>query len=235
MFIPIHDDNPLDHVERPYVNYGLIALTCIVFALTGFSGEAYLQQAAFSFGLIPSVVNDFKDLPASHIVIPEDLSYVSYAFLHSGLLHLGGNLVFLWVFGDNIEDAVGHLKYLLFYLLCAAAAGFAHTLLDPRSDVPLIGASGAVSGIIGAYLMLHPRVRVWILVLGRIPLPLSAGFVLGFWLLYQIYNLANSYFEESLVSWFAHLGGFIAGLVLILVLRRRGVQLFDRSLADQET
>ena len=234
MFIPLYDHNPLVHVKRPYVNYSLIAFTGLVFVLTGAFGEEYLQQAAFSFGLVPSVVNDFKDLPPAYVLIPEDASYVSYAFLHSGVLHLAGNMLFLWVFGDNIEDAVGHTRYLVFYLLCAAASGFAHTFVDPQSDVPLIGASGAVSGIVGAYLMLHPRVRVWVLLLGHIPLPLSAAVILSFWVLYQVYNFINSYFVESQVSWPAHIGGFIAGALLIVIFRRRGIALFDRDLATQQ-
>ncbi len=233
MFIPLHDNNPLSHIGRPWVNYGLIAVTTLIFLLTNSPGEAFLQQAAFSLGLVPSIVNDFKNLPESHVWIPEDLSFVSYAFLHSGYLHLGGNMLFLWVFGDNVEDAVGHLKYLVFYLLCAAAGGFAHTLFNPQSDVPLIGASGAISGIIGAYLMLHPHVRVWVLVLARIPLRLPAGIVLGFWFAYQVYNLFGN--QETNVSWMTHLGGFLAGVLLITVLRRRGVALFDRDLRVQET
>ena len=100
--------------------------------------------------------------------------------------------------------------------------------------MPLIGASGAISGIIGAYLVLHPRVRVWVLVLGRIPLPLTAGIVLGFWILFQVYNLAYSYFSDSTVSWHAHLGGAIAGALLIIVFRREGVALFDRDLPRQD-
>jgi membrane associated rhomboid family serine protease len=232
MFIPLYDQNPLAHVTRPWVNYGLIAATVLAYLLTGTFGELYLQQAAFALGLVPSVVNDFKDLPPDYVWIPENASYLSYAFLHSGIIHLGGNMLFLWVFGDNIEDAVGHFRYLIFYLLCAAAAGFAHVLLDPQSDVPLIGASGAVSGIIGAYLMLHPRVRVWVLLLGRIPVPLSAGIVLGFWLAYQVYNFASSYFVESFVSWPAHIGGFLAGALLIVIFRRKGVPLFDKNLPE---
>ena len=230
MFIPLYDHNPLDHVERPYGNYAIIALTCLAYAMTGIFGERHLQEAAFSFGLIPSIVNDIKVLPPGYEIIPEDLSYLTYAFLHSGWLHLGGNLLFLWVFGDNIEDAVGHWKYPIFYLLCAAAGGFTHTAFNPGSDVPLIGASGAISGIIGAYLVLHPRVRVWVLVLGRIPLPLTAGIVLGFWVLFQVYSLVYSYFSDSTVSWHAHLGGAIAGALLIIVFRRKGVALFDRDL-----
>lgn len=230
MFIPLYDNNPLVHVKRPYVNYALIGITVLVFALTGGFGDEFLQQAAFSLGLVPSVVNDFKDLPPDYVMIPENASYVSYAFLHSDLLHLGGNMLFLWVFGDNIEDATGHVKYLLFYLLCAAASGFAHTLLDPQSDIPLIGASGAVSGIVGAYLMLHPRVRVWVLLLGKIPVPISAAIILGLWIAYQIFSFIHSYYVESHVSWPAHIGGFLVGALLITVFRRKGVLLFDREL-----
>lgn len=234
VFIPVHDHNPIGHIRRPWVNYGLITVTVVVFLMTGTSGDTVLQEAAFSLGLVPSIVNDFKILPEELVLIPQDLSYLSYAFLHTDLLHLGGNMLFLWVFGDNIEDATGHVRYLVFYLLCAAAAGFGHTLLDPQSELPLIGASGAVSGIVGAYLMLHPRVRIWVLLLGRIPLRLSATIVLGAWLAYQIFNLFISLTGDTEVSWVAHVGGFAAGAALIVVLKRRDVMLFDRDLTARQ-
>ena len=111
MFIPLHDDNPLDNMTRPWVNYGLIAFTVLVFFVTGGFGSDGVREAAFRFGLVPSVVNDIRELPASYVLIPETATYVTYAFLHANFLHLGGNMLFLWVFGDNIEDAVGPVSY----------------------------------------------------------------------------------------------------------------------------
>jgi membrane associated rhomboid family serine protease len=230
MFLPLYDINPLRHLARPYVNYGLIAVTVLVFFLTGGIDEAAVTEAAISLGLIPSVVNQMQVLPPELVWVPIEATYVTYAFLHANLLHLGGNMLFLWVFGDNVEDAVGHGRYLLFYLVCAAGGGLAHALVNPESAIPLIGASGAVAGIVGAYFVLHPRVKLWVLVLGRIPLKLSAGWVLGAWALFQVFNVLVAVPGEDNIAWWAHVGGLVAGAVLILAVRRHGVPLFDRAL-----
>ena len=156
------------------------------------------------------------------------MSLITYAFLHGNFMHLIGNMLFLWVFGDNVEDAMGHGRYLAFYIICAIVSGLAYALLDLNSDMPLIGASGAVSGVVAAYLMLHPKVKVWVLALGRIPLRLSAQWLLGAWVLYQIYNAVA--YPESQVAWIAHVGGLVAGAILVLFFRRKGVPLFDKNL-----
>lgn len=229
MFIPLHDHNPLRHVLRPYVTWGLILANVLTYVLLqGAGSEEAVTAGAFSFGLIPSVLFDIRDLSPELIAVPENATLVTYAFLHSDVWHLGGNMLFLWVFGDNVEDAMGHVKYLAFYLLSATAGGFAYALLSPDSDMPLIGASGAVSGIVAAYVMLHPRVRVWVLVLGRIPLPIPALWALGAWIGLQFFNLLTD--GDSQVAWSAHVGGIVAGAVLVMVLRRRGVPLFDKGL-----
>jgi len=160
--------------------------------------------------------------------VPEGATYVTYAFLHADIWHLGTNMLFLWVFGDNVEDAMGHLRFLVFYLLCAAAGALAHGLLDPRSEAPLIGASGAVAGVVAAYLLLHPRVRLWVLVLGRIPLPLPAFVPLTLWIVYQLYMLVFD--AQGEVSWAAHIGGIVAGFALIALMKRRTVPLLDREI-----
>lgn len=231
MFIPLHDDNPLENLTRPWVNYALIALTVLTFFVTGGTDTDEIQQSAFSFGLVPSVVNDIGELPADYVLIPETATYVTYAFLHANFLHLAGNMLFLWVFGDNIEDAVGHWRYLAFYLLSAAGGGLTYSLLNASSELPLIGASGAVAGIVGAYLLLHPRVKLWVLLLGKIPFRLSAGYILVAWAAFQIINLFIAAPGEDNIAWLAHIGGFITGGLLILVLRRPGVALLDRNIA----
>ncbi|ALV26816.1 membrane protein [Pannonibacter phragmitetus] len=229
MFFPLYDHNPLRHVLKPVVTWSLILANVLVYLLIqgGGFGDAAIASA-YSYGLIPSVFFDTKDLAPELIVLPAKVSLVSYAFLHADVMHLAGNMLFLWVFGDNVEDAMGHVKFLAFYLLCAAAGGLAFALLDPASDVPLIGASGAVSGIVSAYLMLHPRVRVWVLFMGRIPLRLPALWLLGGWIIVQIASLFL--FQKSQVAWVAHAGGIMAGAVLVLVMRRPGVRLFDRDM-----
>jgi membrane associated rhomboid family serine protease len=148
------------------------------------SGEP-AQASAISFGLIPAAFNGQAERPVEIAAVPDLLTLVTYAFLHADLMHLLGNMIFLWVFADNVEDALGHLRYLVFYMLCAIAAGYAFVLSDPTSHAPVIGASGAVGGNIAAYLLLHPRAKVWILLFLRIPLRLSAMYVLGFWVIFQ--------------------------------------------------
>jgi membrane associated rhomboid family serine protease len=137
------------------------------------------------------------------------------------------------VFGDNVEDAMGHVKYLLFYLACGIFAGLLHAWIEPSSDIPLIGASGAVAGVIAAYLMLHPRVRVWVLALKAIPLRISAAFALGLWILIQVVMVLVP--QMGPVAWWAHIGGLIAGAVLVLFLRRPGVPLFDKGVGAGTT
>ena len=224
-FLPLHDDNPLRHLSRPYVNYALIAVTLVCFLVTGGVGPAAVDAAAIGFGFIPSVANDYALAPQ---YVPATLTYVTYAFLHADWLHLLGNMAFLWVFGDNIEDALGHMRYLAFYLACAVLAALAHSFVHPASGAPLIGASGAVAGVVGAYLILHPRVRLWILLLGRLPLRLSAMWVLGGWAMFQAYSVLTATEADS-TAWWAHIGGLAAGAVLVVPLRRPGVVLFDRN------
>lgn len=230
MFVPLHDGNSLKHIKLQYVTWTLIAMNVIVWVVTALSGTdvGFVRAADLGYGFIPSVVNDLRDLPPQYAVIPEDLTYVTYAFLHADIFHLLSNMLFLWVFGDNVEDALGHVKFILFYLACAAAGAFAHGLALPASDAPLIGASGAVAGVVAAYLMLHPRVRVWILVLGRIPLPLPAFIPLILWIGMQFYMVVAD--PDGQVSWATHVGGILAGALLVVVLKRRGVPLFDRRL-----
>lgn len=228
MFIPLYDHNSLEHVARPFVNWTLIAANFLVFIFIQHGGEGEIASAsAYSYGLISSVFFDLHDLSPELQVIPDIATIVSYAFLHGDWMHLIGNMLFLWVFGDNVEDAMGHIRYFVFFLACAAAAGLAYALASYGSDVPLVGASGAVSGVIAAYLMLHPKVQVWVLAFGRLPLRLSAQWVLGAWVLYQVYNAVFA--EESQTAWSAHIGGLVAGAVLVLFLRRPGVPLFDRN------
>lgn len=233
MFIPLHDANTLKHVRLQYVTLGIIAvniLAWLAFSNTMYLPEANVNRLYYAFGFIPAVANDLAELPPELVYLPAPVSYISYAFLHAGFMHLAGNMLFLWVFGDNIEDAMGHLRFLVFYLLCAAAGALAHRLYFPDAEYPLIGASGAAAGVIAAYLLLHPKVRVWVLVLGRIPVRLSAMWVIGAWIMYQAGNLIL--FPESEVSWAAHLGGVAAGLLLVPVFKKRHVPLLDRNLPE---
>jgi membrane associated rhomboid family serine protease len=232
MFIPLHDANSLKYIRLQYVTLALIAANVLAFVFTGLGDVEWAQATAYAFGYIPAVVNDFADLPPELVFLPEDWTYLTYAFLHGDIFHLGGNMLFLWVFGDNVEDALGHFRYLVFYLCCAAAGAFAHGLIIPDSEWPLIGASGAVAGIVAAYLILHPRVKIWVLAFGRVPLRIPAWIPLVLWVLFQFAMLAIG--GEDQISWAAHVGGLMAGGLLVLVLRRRGVPLFDRAVVTPE-
>jgi len=228
MFIPLHDANHLRYIKRQYVTLAIIAVNIVVFLTTAYGGTDFAQATVLGLGYIPSVSHDLAILPPELTLVPEPLTYVTYAFLHGDIFHLGGNMLFLWVFGDNVEDALGHVRYLIFYLACAVAGAISHGMIIPDSDAPLIGASGAIAGIVTAYLILHPRVKVWVLAFARIPLRIPAFVVLALWILLQFAMLFLD--EENQISWAAHVGGIIAGAVLVMILRRRDVPLLDRRL-----
>lgn len=234
MFVPIYDDNPLRSIRFPIVTVGLIALNVVIYLL---ELTPQGQVMAASFAIVPSELfqvgvfggpaNGMRDI----LPIPESYTLLTYMFLHGDVFHLGGNMLFLWVFGDNIEDAMGHLKFLVFYLACGICGGLAHAALmhawNPETEhVPLIGASGAVAGTIAAYLMLHPHVRVWVLAFRIIPLRITAMFALGAWILSQFVMVLIP--SVGPVAWWAHVGGIITGAVLVVFMRRPGVVLFGR-------
>ena len=162
------------YIKLQYVTFGLIAANVIVFLLTALGSEAFTNAAVLGLGYIPSTIYDIAERPPELTLVPDYATYVTYAFLHSDIFHLGGNMLFLWVFGDNVEDALGHFRYLVFYLACAIAGAFVHGMTGPDSQAPLIGASGAIAGVVAAYLILHPRVKIWILAFARIPLRVPA-------------------------------------------------------------
>jgi len=231
LFIPLRDDNTLKSIPFQYVTVALIAINVLVFLLevgglqtSAIASFAIVPKELFEVGLFstpsPAAPQDFA--------VTEGATLITYMFFHADAFHLLGNMLFLWVFGDNVEDAMGHIKFLFFYLACGIFAGLFHSWMLPDSDLPLIGASGAVSGVIAAYLMLHPRVGVWVLAFKIIPLRISAGLALGLWIAIQIVMIFVP--EVGPTAWWAHIGGLIAGAVLILFLRRPGVPLFDKGL-----
>jgi|SRR5579885_46628 membrane associated rhomboid family serine protease len=217
--LPIRDENPKPPGYRPYVNYTLIAINIVVFfweiAVTHQVWEFTNQRAEnlfLSYGTIPSVItNGFIDHNYSIVS-----SILSSMFLHAGLLHIGGNMLFLWIFGDNIEYKFGRAKYLSLYIFWGLIAGFVHVLSDPSSQVPALGASGAISGVLGAYLILFPNAKVVTFIflgffarLTRI----SAKWYLPFWFVFQNVLPAFVGSSGSGVAFFAHIGGFLIGLV----------------------
>ncbi|MGI9354352.1 MAG: rhomboid family intramembrane serine protease [Rhizobiaceae bacterium] len=233
MFLPLHDGKKIEHVSLQWVTLAIITINVAVYLLLEVSGLE--TKAAIALGHVPSISNDLKTLPPGMAVLPDawyGLTTITAAFLHADLWHLGGNMLFLWTFGDNVEDAMGHIKFLVFYLVCAFAASWFHAFSFPASDAPLIGASGAAAGVVGAYLMLHPRMKVWGLFFGRIPLRLPALWVLGGWIAFQLVMYFAD--NENQVSWAAHVGGVLAGIALVGLLKRRSVPLFDRIVVVPE-
>jgi membrane associated rhomboid family serine protease len=211
--IPYKDDNPVRIF--PFFTLLIIALNISVFLLEVLAG-ADTQKIVRAYGAIPHNLITFRsDQPVSPV-----LTLFTSMFMHGGLLHLGGNMLYFWIFGNNIEDRLGHLRFIFFYLFCGLVSAYAYALSVPDSTTPMIGASGAISGILGAYLLLFPRAGVHtIIFLGffiqivKIP----ALIVIGFWAIIQVVNglVSHGMLQHGGVAWFAHVGGFIAGLLTI--------------------
>src|SRR5690349_2306272 len=220
MVVPIYDENPLKLPHRPIITWGLIVLNILIF----------LAES----GIVPvpdGILTQLALTPVAFVgnsVMPDLLgpvrSLFTYMFLHADWGHLLGNMIFLWVFGDDVEEALGRIRFLIFYLACGALAGLIYVASDPYSDTPLIGASGAIAGVVVAYVMLRPCARVTVLVT-IIPLRLSAYWVVGAFVLMQIINLDSA--SRSEVAYWCHFGGMVAGALLLLLLRPAGVRLFD--------
>ncbi len=231
MFIPLHDDNPLRSISFPYVTTLLLLTNVIIFV--GFQSGLFYNighTGLADLAIIPCQLLGFEICSANSQQIigatPEMITPISYMFLHGGWMHLIGNMLFLYVFGDNVEDAMGHVSFLAFYLLCGVIAGYVHAYIAPSSSVPLIGASGAVAGVIAAYLVLHPNVLVWVLAFGFLSLNLRALYVLGAWVVIQFFSVMTASGPGGTAFW-AHIGGLAAGAVLILLMKRPGVKLFQ--------
>ncbi len=224
---PIHDDNPTR--ITPYVTYALLSACVLIFFWQISLGDA-AQQAVYSFGVIPSVLFATKSLPAELEILPAWLTIFSSMFLHGGWMHLIGNMLYLWVFGNNVEDAMGHKRFILFYLSCGLLAALTQAVLNPDSEIPMIGASGAISGVLGAYVLLHPHARILVLIpIGiLIYTPwIAAYWVLGFWFVLQLVNSLISASDMGGVAYGAHIGGFVAGMLLIPLFKYRNVSLFS--------
>jgi rhomboid family protein len=236
VFIPLRDENSLRSIPFQYVTVLLIVINALVFLLE-VGGLDHASIAAF--GVTPRelfgapIVTEPGTVEMQLMPLAEGATLITYMFFHADIFHLVGNMLFLWVFGDNVEDAMGHVRFLCFYLACGVFAALFHSWMLPDSTLPLIGASGAVAGVIAAYLMLHPHVGVWVLAFKVIPLRITAGLALGLWIALQIVMIVIA--DVGPTAWWAHIGGLIAGAALILVMRRPGVPLFDRGMKLAES
>jgi len=178
------------------------------------SGELF-----YSYGLIPSVLMGHDQLPMDLYVVPAYLTIFSSMFMHGGFMHLIGNMLYMWIFADNIEDNLGHIKFLIFYLLAGIGAAMTQVLMDTHSQIPMVGASGAIGGVLGAYLINHPNARVLVLIpFGFFSqlIKIRALYVLGFWFILQFISTGGG------VAYAAHIGGFVSGMILILFFNKKG-------------
>jgi membrane associated rhomboid family serine protease len=231
VFIPVQDDNKLRSIRFQWVTLGFIVLNCLVYLA---ENTVLGEKVAASFAIIPFELFNSGWMagpaygPDDAWPVAERATLLSYMFLHGDIIHLTSNMLFLWVFGDNVEDAMGHLKFVIFYLICGLVAGVVHAATLTDSRVPLIGASGAVAGVIAAYLMLYPKVRVWVLVFRIIPLRIPAWTVIGSWIAIQLVMVFAPP-GNGPTAWWAHIGGLIAGALLIVVMRRPGLPLFGAA------
>jgi membrane associated rhomboid family serine protease len=240
--LPLKDD--VSTRSLPAVSVALIAVNVIIYLYEFFLwfepsapgrpslGPQLYAQLVGEFGLIPCRFGDICPLGLETTLAgapPPVLTIFTATFVHGGLLHVGGNMLYLWIFGKSVEDSMGHGRFLVFYLVCGLAAAAAQYLHNPASAIPMVGASGAVSGTLGAYLLLYPHARIWTLVIFGFfvrVIPVPALLVLGFWLVLQ---LGNSIFtfawgDGGGVAFLAHLGGFVAGLLLVNAFRRPHVR-----------
>ncbi|MDA0740068.1 MAG: rhomboid family intramembrane serine protease [Nitrospirae bacterium] len=227
--IPLKDDNPTE--TKPIVTIGFILACVLVFfhqvSLQGKLGEIFVYQ----YGAIPAVVFGYADLPVEIMAVSPYGSLMTSMFLHGGWMHLIGNMMYLWIFGNNIEDVMGHVKFIMFYALCGIFAALSHAAIDSESAIPMVGASGAISGVLGAYLLLYPHARVLVLIpfgffTQMIYVP--AGIVLGLWFLLQLVSGGMSAGNQGGgVAFFAHIGGFVAGMALIPLFKHSHVRFFN--------
>ncbi len=216
------------------LTWALVAINIAVFLLEVSRPANALQAFVTAWGVVPREYSVGRDL-APLIPVPFWSTLVTSMFLHGGWLHLGGNLLYLWVFGDNLEHRMGHARVLVFYLLCGLAAGGAHIVFNSASNVPTVGASGAISGVLGGYLLLFPKNRVRVLTRGGI-MAVPAMYVLLFWIFIQVVNSAGSMARTSEtegggVAYLAHVGGFVAGLALAKLFARRAAPIAPRATA----
>lgn len=222
MFVPLHDDAPLRAIRFQAVTALVIAANVLIFVYTryfsGAGGEAAITMA---LGATPAIITDRVTLDPDLQWVPDVATLLTYMFLHASWLHLISNMAFMWVFADNVEDGYGHAGFFVFYVACGVFAGLVHSFVQPDSTAPLIGASGAVAGVMAGYLVLFPNARIWILLFLRLPIRISAAWALLGWLAFQFVALLGDTGGEIAVAWWAHIGGFLAGLLITAALRDR--------------
>ena len=214
--IPLKDDNPTSN--KPIITYFLIG-ACIVIFLIQLTSQSYKSgQLFYSYGLIPSVLMGHNQLPLDLYAVPAYLTIFTSMFMHGGFMHLIGNMLYMWIFADNIEDNLGPRNFLIFYLLSGVGAAMTQVLIDTQSQIPMVGASGAIGGVLGAYLINHPKAKVLVLIpFGFFSqlIKIKALYVLGFWFILQFISSGGG------IAYAAHIGGFVTGMILILFFNKK--------------
>jgi len=214
--IPLKDDNPTS--GRPIVTYFLIG-ACVLVFLAQLGSQSYKTgQLFYSYGLIPSVLMGHDQLPMDLYAVPAYLTIFSSMFMHGGFMHIIGNMLYMWIFADNIEDDLGPSRFIIFYLLCGVGAAMTQVLIDTYSQVPMVGASGAIGGVLGGYLINHPKAKVLVLIpFGFFSqlIKINALYALGFWFILQFISSGGG------VAYAAHIGGFVSGMILILFFNKK--------------
>ncbi len=228
-FLPLFDR--LVSSRTPFVSWSIL-LVCIAVFFWQLSLDTYtLRLITLKYGVIPSVLFGYQSLPSDLQLVHPWLSMVSSMFLHGSWLHIGSNMLYLWIFADNIEDSMGHFKFIVFYVTCGVAAAFAQSIISPESNIPMIGASGGIAGILGAYIVLHPKAPIQVLIIIIIFIrfiSIPAWIVLGFWIATQFAAAPVNFSEGGGVAYFAHIGGFLAGALLIPFFKRKDIPLFGK-------
>ncbi len=220
--IPLKDENPSKTI--PFVTFFLILANFAAFIYLKYFIHGDPQQVFSQLGFIPYEISSLNDIGPKNIV-PIPLTILTSMFIHGGWIHLMSNMLYLWIFGDNVEDRLGHVRYILFYLMCGISATLVHGIINVNSRIPSVGASGAIAGVLGAYLLLFPTARIKTLFIVFVfvkTIRLPALIVLGFWIGVQIFSGFAEYrmHDTGGIAWFAHIGGFVSGLTLVNILKK---------------
>jgi len=224
--IPLRDENPSG--TPAIVTIAFIVLCVLVFLWQLSFGAQGGERIVYALGVVPAVLLGQGQLPPDLSLVAPWMTIFTSMFMHGGWMHLIGNMLYLWIFGDNVEDAMGHGRFVVFYLVCGVAAVFAQALPEPSSTVPMVGASGAISGVLGAYLLLYPHARVLVVIPFGFyfhPMRIPAGLVLVLWFGLQLLSNLMAQPGQGGVAFRAHIGGFVAGMILIAMFKRRRVRL----------
>ena len=221
MFIfPFADENPT--TKKPIISWSIIFICSLIFLNYIFKQEYIKEQIFLSFGMIPAILFGHSELSSSLKVVPSFISIITSMFLHGGWMHLISNMIYLYIFGDNVEETLGKTKFIIFYLLTGGFAALTQAILDTNSTIPMIGASGAIAGVLGAYLVLFPKAKIkvffWFIIFFKV-FKIRAFIVLGGWILIQFLSFSGNDFNSGGVAYAAHIGGFISGVILIYLMR----------------